>query len=74
MLNTPNRLKYFAGISLNYVGTFPFSLSLPLSRGLKNEEMEEFGGPTFTVIPTYAEKLRGLLYCKIQIDIKSNKS
>lgn len=37
--------------------TFPFSLSLPLSRGLKNEEMEKFGGLTSIAILTYAEKL-----------------
>lgn len=70
MLSTPNRLKYFAEISLNYAGTFPFSLSLHLSRGLKNEEMENFGDLTFIVILTYAEKLRALLYCIIQINIK----
>lgn len=52
MLNTPNRVKYFADISLNYAGTFPFSLSLPLPRGLKNKEMEKFGSLTFIVILT----------------------
>lgn len=74
MLNTPNRVKYLAEISLNYTGTFPSSLSLPLSRGVKNEEMEKFGGLTSIVILTYAEKLRALLYCIIQIEIKSNKN